>query len=139
MKKIVLISILVLISIQFIQIEKKNEIVSKELEIKAPHQIMSVLKSSCYNCHSNEVEWPWYSNVAPFSWMIGKHVKNGRAWLNFSIWEKYTAEEKKKKLKGIFRTAYASMPLQSYLWMHEEANLTKEQRSMIREWTGVKK
>jgi hypothetical protein len=139
MKKVIFFTIICLVAIQFIRIDKTNEVTAKELEIKAPEHIMSVFKSSCYDCHSNEVKWPWYANIAPFSWVISDHVKTGRAWLNFSTWENYTQEEKKKKLKGIYRTVYASMPLESYVMFHEEANLTREQRSMIREWTGVRK
>eukprot|EP01029_Cantina_marsupialis_P018085 TRINITY_DN411711_c0_g1_i1.p1 TRINITY_DN411711_c0_g1~~TRINITY_DN411711_c0_g1_i1.p1 ORF type:complete len:140 (-),score=19.90 TRINITY_DN411711_c0_g1_i1:313-732(-) len=139
MKRTLLIFLLVFVVMQFFQIEKTNEVTSKDLEIKAPENIMTVFKTSCYDCHSNEVKWPWYSNVAPFSWAIKRHVKNGRAWLNFSVWETYSEEEKQKKMKEIFRTVYAAMPLESYLWIHDEANLTKEQRTMIRDWTGVRK
>ena len=139
MKRTLLIFALVFIAMQFIQTEKINKTAPKNLEIKAPNHIMSVFKTSCYDCHSNETKWPWYSNVAPFSWIISGHVKNGKAWLNFSEWENYTEKEKKKKLKGIFRTVYASMPLASYVRLHEEADLTREQRTMIRDWTGVKK
>nr|WP_233750417.1 heme-binding domain-containing protein [Halarcobacter anaerophilus] len=81
---------------QFIQIDKTNEKTDKNLEIKAPENIMTMLKTSCYDCHSNEVKWPWYSNIAPFSWMINRHVKDGRKALNFSTWENYTKEEKTK-------------------------------------------
>ena len=139
MKRTLLIFLLVFLAMQLIQTEKINKPVDKKLEIKAPEHIMSVFKTSCYDCHSNEVKWPWYSNVAPFSWIISSHVKNGRAWLNFSEWETYTQKEKKKKLKEIFRTVYASMPLTSYIKFHEEADLTREQRTIIRDWTGVKK
>ena len=139
MKRALLIFLIVFIVMQFIQTEKTNEQIDKNLEIKAPEHIMTVFKRSCYDCHSDEVKWPWYSNIAPFSWLINSHVKNGRAWLNFSIWETYTAKEKKKKLKEIFRTVYASMPLQSYVRFHEDADLTRKQRTMIRQWTGVKK
>jgi len=138
MKKVFLVAVLVLIAIQFITIDKTNLQTDKSLEIKAPEHIMSMFKTSCYDCHSNEVKWPWYSNVAPFSWVVSDHVDMGRKWLNFSTWENYTKEEKEKKLKGIFRTVYAAMPLQSYTFIHEDANLTKEQRTTIREWTGVK-
>lgn len=139
MKRTLLIFFLVFVSMQFIRTEKDVQKVLPELEIKAPEQIMSVLKTACYDCHSNTITYPWYSEVAPFSWIISSHVKNGKAWLNFSVWENYTEKEKKKKLKEIFRTAYAAMPLQSYIMLHEEADLTREQRTMIRDWTGVKK
>lgn len=124
---------------QLIQIDKTIDKADESLEIKAPENIMTMLKASCYDCHSNEVKWPWYSNIAPFSWIIGDHVEDGRKWLNFSEWESYTAEQKQKRMKGIYRTVYAVMPLSSYIWLHEEADLTKEQRSLIRDWTGVRK
>ncbi len=139
MKRTILIILLVFIAMQFIQTEKINKQTPKELEIKAPEHIMTMLKNACYDCHSNEVKWPWYSNIAPFSWIINRHVSHGRNALNFSEWENYTEEEKKKELKEIFRTTYASMPLADYIKFHEEADLTREQRTQIRDWTGVKK
>lgn len=139
MKRTLLIFLLVFIAMQFIQTEKTNKQTPKDLEIKAPEHVMTVLKNACYDCHSNEVKWPWYSDIAPFSWTITQHVDNGRKWLNFSEWETYDEKKKKKKLKEIFRTVYAVMPLESYIWLHEEADLTREQRTMIRDWTGVKK
>jgi len=123
---------------QFIQTNKENITVDKNLEIKAPLEVMNILKTSCYDCHSNEVKYPWYSNVAPFSWVISTHITEGKKALNFSTWENYSQEDKDEKMKTIFRTAYASMPLPSYMFLHENANLTKEQRSMIRDWTKVR-
>ncbi len=124
---------------QFIQTEKTNAVRDKILELKAPEDIMILFKNACYDCHSNEVRWPWYSNIAPFSWVISNNVKNGRKALNFSEWESYDEKQKQKKLKEIFRTAYASMPPNSYKKFHKEADLTREERTQIRDWTGVKK
>ncbi len=139
MKRTLLIIVSIFILMQFVQTEKTNKVTAKELEIKAPENIKILLKNACYDCHSNEVRWPWYSNIAPFSWIIDRHVSHGRSALNFSEWENYTKEEKRKELKEIFRTAYISMPLEDYIFFHEEADLTREQRTMIRDWTGVKK
>ena len=139
MKRTLLIILFVFIAMQFIQTEKINKQTPKELEIKAPEHIMTMFKNACYDCHSNEVKWPWYANIAPFSWIIDDHVNNGRSALNLSEWENYSEKEKKKQLKEIFRTAYASMPLADYIKFHEEADLTREQRTMIRDWTGVMK
>jgi hypothetical protein len=139
MKKTLLIFFIVFVVAQFIRIDKTNELTDKNLEIVAPTKVMSVLKKACYDCHSNEVKWPWYSNVAPISWVVADHVIEGRKALNFSIWQNYSNEEKKKRLKEIFRTVYASMPLASYVMFHKEADLTKDERTMVRDWTGVKK
>lgn len=136
MKKILLIVLAIFIGLQFIPATIENPQVDKNLEIKVDDKIMAVFKRSCYDCHSNEVVIPWYQAVAPMSFKIKHHVDLGRKWLNFSEWENYTDEEKDKKLKGIFRTVYAAMPLSSYVWLHPEAKLTKEEIKMIRDWTG---
>ena len=138
MKRALLIFLIVFVVMQFIRPNKENSAVDKNLEIKAPLEVMNILKTSCFDCHSNEVVYPWYSSIAPFSWVISTHINNGKKALNFSTWENYSPELKDEKIKAIYRTAYASMPLPSYMFLHENANLTKEQRSMIRDWTGVR-
>jgi hypothetical protein len=139
MKRTLLIFLIVFIVMQFIQTDKTLPSVDKNLEIKANEEIMTIFKNACYDCHSNEVKWPWYSNIAPFSWVISNHVNEGRKALNFSTWENYSEEEKQKELKAIYRTVYGSMPLMSYIWLHKEGDLTKEQRQLVRDWTGVRK
>ncbi len=139
MKITIIIFFVVLLLMQAIQIDKTNPVIDKSLEIQAPKEVKVLLKNACYDCHSNETIWPWYSSIAPGSWIIEGHVVDGRKALDFSTWANYTKEEKKKKLKEIYRTAYAVMPLASYTWIHKEANLTKEQRELIREWTGVRR
>jgi hypothetical protein len=135
--KIVLQGLLaVLVLIQFIPVDIQNPKVDKALEIKAPEQVMEILRRSCYDCHSNEVKIPWYSSIAPFSFSIASHIDIGREYVNFSIWEKYTKDEKDKKLEAIYRTVYAAMPLQSYLWLHKDAKLTQDEIRLIRNWTG---
>ena len=122
--------------IQLIQVDIKVSKTDPKLEIKAPKEVMSILRTSCYDCHSNEVKLPWYSKVAPISWTISRHVKIGRKWVNFSIWETYTAEQKDKKMGELYKAIYKAMPLKSYLSQHKEAILTKEQRELVRDWTG---
>ena len=136
MKNFFLIVLAILVALQFIPSEIYNPKTDKSLEIKVSPEIMAVFKRSCYDCHSNEVIIPWYSKVAPASLYIKGHVDLGRKWLNFSEWENYTQKQKDDKLKGIFRTVYAAMPLKSYILLHEEAKLTKQEIKLIRDWTG---
>jgi hypothetical protein len=136
MKNTLYIILAIFIALQFIPASIENPKTDKSLEIQAPEKIMTIFKRSCYDCHSNEVNSPWYASIAPASFFIKSHVDLGRKWLNFSTWEEYTQEEKDKKLTGIFRTVYAAMPLSSYISMHKEAKLTKEEITLIREWTG---
>lgn len=139
MKITILVFFIILILMQAIQIEKTNPKSNETLEIKAPKEIKTLLVNACYDCHSNQTIWPWYSSVAPMSWIIEGHVDDGRRSLNFEEWNSYTKEEKQKQLKEIYRTVYASMPPKDYARMHEKAQLTKEQRELIREWTGVRR
>ncbi len=138
MKKFLLILVVVLIAIQFFQTDKTNPKVDKSLEIKTDEYIMQIFKKSCYDCHSNETKYPWYSHISPISWTISKHVNEGRKALNFSVWESYTQNQKNERLKNIYRTVYASMPIATYLWVHKKAVLNKDERTAIRDWTGVK-
>ena len=136
MKNFFLIVLAILVTLQFIPSEIENPKTDKSLEIKVSPELMSIFKRSCYDCHSNEVVSPWYSKIAPASLYIKGHVDLGRKWLNFSEWENYTPKQKDDKLKGIFRTVYAAMPLASYISLHEEAKLTKQEIKLIRDWTG---
>ena len=92
MKRTLLIFLTIFILMQFIRVDQNNYAVEIKDEIKAPLEVMTIFKAACYDCHSNEVKWPWYSQIAPMSWTIASHVEDGRKWLNFSIWEKYTEE-----------------------------------------------
>ncbi len=123
--------------IQLIPYERTNPKSDPDLEIKAPAEVQAIFVRSCYDCHSNRTNWPWYSAIAPAKWFVARDVNIGRKWLNFSEWESYD-EEKKAKLKElIFVAVGLAMPLGTYVKVHPEAALSPEDREIIREWTGV--
>jgi len=103
-------------------------------KISAPPKIASLLKRSCNDCHSNTTRWPWYANIAPISFEVRGHVRDGRNWLNFDIWNQYDEEKKQKRLQGIVDTIDIKMPLPSYIWAHPNANLSKQERESIKKW-----
>ena len=128
---------LLFVGMQLIPVERTNPPADPALEIKAPAKVMAIFKRSCYDCHSNETRWPWYSHIAPAKWFIARDVKVGRQWLNFSEWERYD-EERKAKLKGlIFKAVGLAMPLGLYVKAHPEAALSPEDKKTIRDWTGI--
>jgi hypothetical protein len=137
LKKVGLIFIVAFILMQFIRFDKTNPISSPANEIKADEKVMAVLKNSCYDCHSNKTKWPLYSEVAPLSWIVTKHVDDARKWLNFSEWESYDDAKKLKMRKLIYREVAAAMPLQSYTAFHSGTALSNEQKRTVREWSGV--
>jgi len=120
--------------IQFIPVTQTNPAVIKEVD--APLHIQSILKRACYDCHSHETVWPWYSQVAPASWLVAWDVKEGREELNFSIWNQYRGKKKDKKLKEIAEEVdEGEMPPWFYLPLHPEARLSSEDQQQLREWT----
>ena len=124
-----------LVSFAFVRFPE-NKTVDPQKELQAPADIMAIFKVSCYDCHSNNTNYPWYTKIAPFSFGISRHVDLGRKWLNFSEWESYSEKQKDEKLEHIFKAVHTAMPLRNYVALHPEADLTKEQRQRIRDWTG---
>jgi len=119
------------IQIDIPEIPKK---IDKSKEMPMPTEISTLIKTSCYDCHSYETKMPWYGNVAPMSWEVRTHIKEGRDWLNFQEWGNYDDEKKQKIYKGIAKTINLRMPMPMYLDMHEEADLTRAQRKQIKLW-----
>jgi len=103
-------------------------------EIKAPKEVMAILKRSCYDCHSNHTKMPWYGNISPVSIMVHSNIKNGRAWMNFSIWNRYDEAKKQKFYKGIYKAVMINMPPPEYLLIHKNAKLSKKDIKVLQEW-----
>jgi len=122
---------------QLIPVDRSNPKIDPTMEIKAPLDVKTVFKRSCYDCHSNETKWPWYSNIAPMKWFIARDVHVGRQWLNFSEWESYDEEKKKRLKEMIFTSVGLAMPLGMYVQAHPEAKLSAKDREIIRNWTGL--
>ena len=123
------------ISIQFIPVERTNPVMNKTLEIPAPAEIRSILTKSCYDCHSNQTKWPFYSYIAPISWLVTHDVEEGRNELNFSEWQSLSEKQKvKKQEKIIEEVSEDKMPLPVYLLMHSSAELTEGEKDMLKNW-----
>lgn len=103
--------------------------------IAAPAQIEALLARACYDCHSNQTRWPWYSRIAPVSWLIERDVSLGREELNFSEWGSYYPQTLRRKLQWMGRVLReGSMPPWTYRLMHPRARLTQAERAMLGRW-----
>lgn len=136
MKKIIFWIAVVFVGIQLIPIDRENKPVNKEdnfVDIyKTPENIKAILKNACYDCHSNETEYPTYSYIAPISWTIKDHINDGREHLNFSEWGSYNKDLKQNAIeKTISNVRDLQMPLPSYIGYHPKANLTTKQRKAL--------
>ena len=104
-------------------------------DLIAPAPVAATLRRACYDCHSDATRWPWYSRVAPLSWMIVRHVTEGRRQLNFSEWNTYYPHTRRRKLQWIGRALRdAKMPPWSYRLMHPDARLTAGDRAALEQW-----
>lgn len=131
--------VLLLLLIQSVRIDKKNPVSSPEKDFMAiypaPAALQQQLIRSCYDCHSNHTEYPWYSNIAPVSWWLKHHVNEGREHLNFSDWGSYDAKKADHKLEECVEMIQeGEMPMSSYTLLHKEAQLSEEQRLTLVNW-----
>jgi hypothetical protein len=92
-------------------------------------QTEQLARRACYDCHSNETAWPWYSNVAPVSWLLQRHVVEGRAELNFSEWGAGREGEEAEELAEV--VLEGGMPPRSYLLLHPEAILSRAEKEAL--------
>ncbi|HSG30777.1 MAG TPA: heme-binding domain-containing protein [Thermodesulfobacteriota bacterium] len=128
-----LILFIVLIAIQFIPVARTNPPVTSD--IQAPADVKNIFKRACYDCHSNETKWPWYSKVAPSSWFVINHINEGRDEYNFSTWDKYSAEKKSEIIEEIWEEVdEGEMPLWSYIILHPEAKLSADDKKVLYNW-----
>ena len=123
----------VLLVLQLVPVDRTNPPVTADLE--APAQAKEILKRGCYDCHSNETEWRWYSYVAPLSWMVAGEVAEGRGRLNFSLWQQLEPAGQLHVAEGVWRSIDRGyMPPRNYLVTHPEARLSEADRDAIRLW-----
>jgi hypothetical protein len=140
-KKIVWIAVIaIVLIIQLIPSGRPEVIVDNPNDLLAnntlPDSVTNLLRSACYDCHSNETVYPWYAYVAPVSWLVIRDTKLGRAHLNFSDWENNSKVDKAKLLGEIAEEVEDGvMPMPIYILMHPEAKLTVAQRELLIEWS----
>lgn len=124
----------VLLQFVHLDIPEPPSTIDPAKEIKAPPEIMAMLKRSCYDCHSYQTKMPWYGYVSPVSLEVESHIKEGRKAVNFQEWGTYDDAKKQRIFKGIAKTIRFRMPLPMYLMIHKDAKLTRQERDTIAAW-----
>ncbi len=132
-------AIVLVILIQAIRPARTNPPVDGKATIQSSMQMRSevsaILERSCYDCHSSNTVWPWYSNVVPVSWYLVRHVNAGRKELSFSEWGTYNAKRRARKLKEICEQLEKDeMPIPAYVRLHPEAKLSDEDKELLCQW-----
>ena len=138
-KNIGIFLVFLFLAIQSIRIDKTTEPVNPETDFialtSANAEVANTLKIACYDCHSNQPTYPWYTNIAPVSWWIKHHINEGSHHLNFSIWGTYKDKRKHHKLEECIELVEeGEMPMSSYTLMHGDAKLTDAQKLQLVEF-----
>lgn len=125
--------------IQFFSTERNQSNVIPKTDFvrinRSPTNISKILKESCYDCHSNNTEYPWYNKIQPIAWFLEDHIKEGKAELNFNEWNEYSNRRKNSKLKSIIsQIEDDEMPLSSYTLIHGDAFLSTSEKELVTDY-----
>ena len=135
-KKILLVTLGVVLLIQFFQPSSNtsSKILPTDITgvFTVPQNVQDVLKTSCYDCHSNNTRYPWYSFIQPGAWWMAHHINEGKQNLNFSEFGSYSNRKQQNKLRSIAKSIKdETMPIKPYLLIHRNAKLTEEQKILL--------
>lgn len=139
-KKNLVIMLLVFLVIQFFQPalntdEGKAYTTDFTQTYKMPAEIGTILKTSCYDCHSNNTNYLWYDYVQPGRWLVEKHIRQAKNELNFNEWGNYSARKQERLLHSMAeQVETGQMPLRSYTLLHKNAVLSKDQIEVLTKW-----
>ena len=136
MKKISVILLVAFILIQFFPIDKNNPAPTPQMDFltikNTPETTANLIRNGCYDCHSNETKYLWYSNVQPIAWFLQDHFEEGRKELNFSTFATYEPKRQAHKLaEAIEQIEKGEMPLDSYIIAHSEAKFSEAQKQEV--------
>lgn len=131
--------VVVLVGMQAIRPDRTNPpyVASESItaHVDVPTDVLSTIERSCLDCHSHRTEWPWYSAIAPASWLVARHAEHGREYVNFDGWSAYSAYERQDLYGEIAEVVEnGEMPLPMYLPLHPEAKLTEAERAALATW-----
>jgi hypothetical protein len=140
LKRMILVMAALFVAIQAVRPSRTNPPINPALEIKSFDPVSSqtgpILSRSCDDCHSNRTVWPWYSEVAPTSWLVAHDVNEGRSKMNLSEWGSYPAKKRSDLLKDICgEVTKGEMPIAAYTRMHTSARLTAGDVKALCQWT----
>ena len=133
--------IVVFFAIQFIQPARNTngQVLPTDISkvVSVPENVQSLLQTACYDCHSNQTNYPWYTYVQPVGWILQNHITNGKKELNFNDFGSYSKRRQQSKLKAIAgQVRDDEMPLSSYRLMHEKARLNKDEKAALINWAN---
>lgn len=138
MKKFLFYLVLVLFLIQLYRPAKNSSFEISQnsiINVEVPENVQSILEVSCYDCHSNNTNYLWYHNIAPVSWVVAHHIKEGKEHVNFDEWTMYNKDQKEHIIEEMIETIESrEMPLVGYLKLHREAIISEADNLKLLDW-----
>ena len=141
LKIIAIVALVALVGIQFIPTNRnQSELVPVTDFISTynpPIEVANILRTSCYDCHSNNTKYPWYNKVQPVAMFLEDHITHGKEEFNFNEFGDYSDRRKKSKLKSFIRQVEQDeMPLDSYTFIHREAKISEIEKGLVLNWVN---
>ena len=138
-KKILGTAVILLIALQFVRPahNKSGQVLTTDITkvITIPDTVLTMLRNACYDCHSNNTDYPWYSNIQPVGWLLAHHIRQAKNQLNFSEFGTYSQRRQVSKLDGITNSIKDDiMPIKSYKLMHKSSQLSEGNKLLLINW-----
>ena len=138
-KRVFFLLIIILVVIQFFRpaLNKSKQAYPNDISrvYPLPDKVQGVLRTSCYDCHSNSTTYPWYAHIQPVGWWLAAHIKEGKEELNFNEFGNYSRRRQQSTLKAIASSIKdRAMPLDSYTLIHEKAKLSANDKELVLQW-----
>jgi hypothetical protein len=139
-KKILIALVIIFVTIQFFRPARSSNNQAAGTDISKvtvfPDSVRVIIQNACYDCHSNNTVYPWYSKIQPVGWLLAGHIKEGRDNLNFSEFGEYSQRKQLDKLDAVAAViSDGIMPLPSYKMMHKNARLSTDEKTLLINWT----
>ena len=139
-RKLLIILLVIFLSIQFIRPPRNNGVADSSTDIshyvQIPDNVKDILRTSCYDCHSNHTVYPWYVNINPVGLWLKYHIDDGKRAINFSDLSGFSKKKLDHRMKDIAETVdKKEMPLTSYTFIHRKTILDSVQIQIIKDWT----
>ena len=135
----VLILLILFIGVQFIPKDDNRQLHISKYDIRSlyiiPDNTLKILEKSCFDCHSNNTDYPWYSKIQPVRYFLDNHIREGKNMLNFSEFGNYSERRKRNKIRSIIsQIQEGKMPISTYTIIHREADLSNQDKKIIIDW-----
>jgi len=138
-KIIILVLLVAFVGIQFVPTQRNQTDIVPVTDFMLVNTVSKDIKNklqvSCYDCHSNNTQYPWYNKIQPVAWILEGHIKDGKEELNFNEWDLLSSRRKASKLRSIIKQIESSeMPLSSYTLIHKDAKFSDREKEELIEW-----